>query len=267
MKPQNNSNLARVSANKIASLFFVSFLALTFSYKLMAADLISTIEKIKPSIVGIGTFQKMRSPPVNFMGTGFVVGDGTLVVTNAHVVPENVDSEKLEALIAITAKGNDTEIRGATRIALDKQHDLALLKISGTPLPALTLADSSTAREGQPFAFTGFPISMVLGFHPVTHRGMLSAITPIVLPALNSNRLDAKMIAQIKKSSFTIFQLDGTAYPGNSGSPVFDPETGAVYGIINMVFVKGLKETALTQPSGITYAIPSNFLRDLMQQK
>ena len=33
-----------------------------------------------------------------------------------------------------------------------------------------------------------------------------------------------------------------------------------------MVFVKGTKETALTQPSGITYAIPANHLRDLLQK-
>ena len=55
------------------------------------------------------------------------------------------------------------------------------------------------------------------------------------------------------------------AYPGNSGSPVYDPETGKVLGVINMVFVKGTKESVLTQPSGITYAVPSNHLRALLQ--
>jgi S1-C subfamily serine protease len=64
-----------------------------------------------------------------------------------------------------------------------------------------------------------------------------------------------------------IFQLDGTAYPGNSGSPVYDASTGKVLGVINAVFVKGLKETAITAPSGITYAIPSNYVRDLLQKK
>jgi serine protease Do len=37
-----------------------------------------------------------------------------------------------------------------------------------------------------------------------------------------------------------------------------------VLGIINMVFVKGTKETALTQPSGITYAIPASHLQALL---
>jgi hypothetical protein len=37
-----------------------------------------------------------------------------------------------------------------------------------------------------------------------------------------------------------------------------------VFGIVNMVFIKGTKETALSQPSGITYAIPSRHLQELL---
>ena len=49
--------------------------------------------------------------------------------------------------------------------------------------------------------------------------------------------------------------------PGNSGSPLYDTETGEVIGIINMVFVKGTKEAALSQPSGISFAVPRAHLR------
>jgi hypothetical protein len=42
--------------------------------------------------------------------------------------------------------------------------------------------------------------------------------------------------------------------------------TGEVIGVINKVFVQGTKEAALTQPSGITYAIPANHLRALLQR-
>lgn len=235
---------------------------------LLADELPRTIERLKPSIVGIGTYQKTRSPAVIFLGTGFAVGDGTRVVTNAHVVPDGVEDSKLETLVVIVAKNaSETELRIAGRVAQDKERDLLLLKISGAPLPAVELGDSGPVREGQMFAFTGFPIGMVLGFHPVTHRGMLSSITPIVLPAHNSKRLDSKSISQLQKSPFPVFQLDGTAYPGNSGSPLYDPDTGVVYGIINMVLIKGLKESALSQPSGITYAIPSSYLRDFLQRK
>jgi S1-C subfamily serine protease len=151
--------------------------------------------------------------------------------------------------------------------ASDPEHDLALLKISGKPLPALELGDSGKIVEGQSIALTGFPLGILLGLNHVTHRGIVSAITPITMPALGSGRLDARMIAQLRKQPFPIFQLDGTAYPGNSGSPLYDPETGVVYGVINLVFVKGMKENAITNPSGITYAIPSHHVRDLLNAK
>lgn len=264
-----NDFLGKFSLNvKSFFLFFLFFRGFFFVSPLWGGELSHTIEGVKPSIVGIATFQKTRSPAVNFMGTGFAVGDGSLVVTNAHVVPEVMDSNTMESLVVIVARsGKEPELRSTVRVAFDKEHDLVLLRISGESLPAMELGDSGTAREGQVFAFTGFPIGMILGFHPVTHRGMLSSITPIVLPAFNTKRLEAKNIAQLQKSAYPVFQLDGTAYPGNSGSPLYDPDTGIVYGIVNMVFVKGLKETALSQPSGISYAIPSNYVRDLLQRK
>jgi S1-C subfamily serine protease len=114
--------------------------------------------------------------------------------------------------------------------------------------------------------FTGFPIGAAIGLFPATHRGIVSSITPIAIPQARSAELDPKTIRRLTTGTFPIFQLDATAYPGNSGSPVFDPATGEVLGVINMVFVKGTKETALTQPSGITYAIPSKFLQDLVQK-
>lgn len=63
-----------------------------------------------------------------------------------------------------------------------------------------------------------------------------------------------------------MFQLDAVAYPGNSGSPLYDGETGEVIGVINAVFVKGAKENALKDPTGITYAIPSRYVRTLIEQ-
>jgi S1-C subfamily serine protease len=232
-----------------------------------AASLAKTVATVKNSIVGIGTFQKTRSPAIRFVGTGFVVGDGLSVVTNAHVVGGPLDTEKMEELGVVVGDGETITFRRAELRARDSEHDLAYLRLSGKPLPALQLGDSSQASEGQDLAFTGFPLGMVLGLHHVTHRATLSAITPIVMPSLSSQKLDVRAITQLQRASFNIFQLDGTAYPGNSGSPVYDPETGEVVGVINMVFVKGLKENAITNPSGITYAVPSKFVRELLQKK
>ena len=49
-----------------------------------------------------------------------------------------------------------------------------------------------------------------------------------------------------------VLQLDATAYPGNSGSPVYDQSTGQVLGVINSVLVKANKEAAIDKPSGIS---------------
>ena len=235
---------------------------------LHSAELVQTIARIKPSVVGIGTVLHSRSPAVQFVGTGFIVADGRHVITNALVVDRPLDSARLEApVVLISGKEGEPQARTAQLIAVDKEHDLAILKIGGEPLPALTLGDSSRVREGQTLAFTGFPIAMVLGFYPATHRGMIAAITPVVRPGITAKTLNAKMINSIRDSSYNVFQLDGTAYPGNSGSPLYDPDDGAVYGIINSVLVQGNRESALSRPSGITYAIPGLHIRDFLRRE
>lgn len=244
------------------SLFWALMLFLTPSQ----ADLPELIEKIKPSIVAVGTFKETNSPKFQLRGTGFVVGRGNLVATNSHVVPEGSPAESLELVINSRQRTGELQLYRVVLIGRDTEHDIALLRIEGTSLPALTLADSDTVREGASIAFTGFPIGGALGFSPVTHRGMVSSITPIALPSGNAQQLNQRLIRQLKSGVFNIFQLDATAYPGNSGSPVFDTESGAVIGMINMVFVKASKEAALTAPSGISYAIPAKFLKELLHR-
>jgi len=230
------------------------------------AQMPATIERVKPSIVGVGTFQKTRAPPFRFLGTGFAVGDGATIVTNAHVLPQVLEADKGEALmVLVPGSGREAQLRPATRGADDPVHDLALLRVQGPPLPALAIRDSADVREGESVLFTGYPIGAVLGPFPATHRGMISAITPIAIPAAHSSQLKPELIRRLGSGPFPVFQLDATAYPGNSGSPVYDPATGEVIGIVNMVFVKGTKESALERPSGITYAIPSRYLIELLK--
>ena len=245
----------------------LAFAAGIWAAPALGAELAQTIERIKPSVVGVGTFLKVRSPSIQFVGTGFVVADGRHVVTNAHAVAGPLDMEKKETIMVLVSKDGQPQARDAELLAIDKEHDLALLKIGGDPLPAVQLGDSASVREGQMLAFTGFPIGMVLGFHPATHRGMVAAITPVALPGITARELNARMISRIRESAYRVFQLDGAAYPGNSGSPLYDPADGTVYGIINSVFVQGTRESAISRPSGITYAIPGQYIRELLQRE
>ena len=234
---------------------------------IVAAEIADLIEQIKPSIVVVGTYKKTNSPQFVLRGTGFVIGNGNLVATNAHVVPEVTDPDS--AVLAVQVKNGSgiPQLRQAYLSSRDRDHDLAILRIEGPALPPLKLKNSDSVREGQLIGFTGFPIGGALGFSPVTHRGMISSITPIALPGGNAQQLNEKVIRRIKSGTFNIFQLDATAYPGNSGSPVFDIEHGEIIGIINMVFIKSTKEAVLSHPSGISYAIPANHLKNMLESQ
>lgn len=227
------------------------------------AGLPETIARVKPSVVAVGTYMPTRSPAFHFAGTGFVVGDGTLVATNYHELKKVLDADKLET-VAIAIPGKRTELRQARVLRSDPAHDLSLLKLTnGLPLMPLTLADVEVP-DGTLIAFTGFPIGNVLGFVAVTHRGIVAAHTPISVPRRSAQELDSRVIRSLAQGAFEVYQLDATAYPGNSGSPMYDPDTGEVLGILNMVFVKSTKENILSQPSGISYAIPVRYLKALM---
>jgi S1-C subfamily serine protease len=231
-----------------------------------AASLADTVEKIKPSIVAVGTVQPTRRPPAKFQATGFVVGHGRHIITNAHALPDFLDSRNKETLAIFIGQGTKVESRPAKKIATDVEHDLALLEIEGAPLPALRLGESRRPREGQAIAFTGFPIGVVLGLFPVTHQGIISAISPVAIPVPSAGNLDATTIRRLKNEPYEVLQLDATAYPGNSGSPLYEPDTGRVIGVINKVFVQESKESILEKPSGITYAIPVHYVNMLLKR-
>jgi len=251
---------------KICSILALGLILPGMSHATDDNSLPDIIEKIKPAVVAIGTFQKTRRPPSIFRGTGFAVADGLHVITNAHVLPEKLDAEKRELIAVFAGNTSQMEIREATNVGEDREHDLAVLKITGRPLPTFILSNPQRrVREGEIYAFTGFPIGMVLGLNAVTHRGTISAISPIAIPQLSAQLLEKNVVARLS-APYNVFQLDATAYPGNSGSPLYDPASGQVVGIINKVFVQESKETVIQKPSGISYAIPVNHIRDLLRK-
>src|ERR1700682_2273396 len=65
----------------------------------LADNTISTIERVKGSVVAIGTFQQTRAPAFQFRATGFAVGDGSLIATNAHALPGTLDREHRDTLV------------------------------------------------------------------------------------------------------------------------------------------------------------------------
>jgi serine protease Do len=205
------------------------------------ADVADTLLSVKPGVVGVGTFSPTSSPRANLQGTGFAVLDGRYVVSCAHIFSKPLDTEKNETHAILIGRDRQVTVRPAR------------------------LGDSSGVREGWQLYFTGYPIGSVLGLNPSTHRAGLAAVIPIFTPLASAAQLTTRTLKQAK-DAYEVFELDAIAYPGNSGSPVWHPDSGEVLGVVNSVYVKGAKEAALSAPSGITYAIPVKYVHQLLEQ-
>jgi serine protease Do len=92
----------------------------------VSADLPEVIERVKPSVVVVGTHQLTRSPQFVMRGTGFVVGDGREVATNAHVIQEELNEAAGETLVIVFRSASTAaQQRQARVVTVDKAHDLA----------------------------------------------------------------------------------------------------------------------------------------------
>lgn len=229
-----------------------------------AHDLVKRVKQAKQSVVGIGIYDPLGSPRAALHGSGFVIGDGTLIATNYHVVEKPLSEESKQHRAVFVGQGSMPETLLAKVVKIDALHDLAILKVD-KKLKPFALASDAPIPDGTEVAFTGFPIGAILGLYPATHKGIISAYTPIIIPSDSSRRLDAKALKRLRDPYF-VYQMDATAYPGNSGSAVYSLDSGKVVAIINKVFVKQTKESVLSAPSGITYAIPVRYLRSLLAE-
>lgn len=248
-----------VSLRAIAGLLFI------YSHMVLSAGFTDLVEKLTPSVVAIGLYTPVESSGNQVLGTGFVVADGKHVVTNYHVVTKTLNPQVVQYFVVISGRGQKIQVFKANVLEIDQLHDLALLEFEGE-LPSITLAQSEMLKPGTDIAFTGFPIGAAIGIYSATHRGIISAITPDAIPAQNSNQLTPAILSRLNKPEM-VYQLDATAYPGNSGSPVYSVENGEVVGVVNKVFVSRGKESALSAPSGISYAIPVRHVNALLKKR
>ena len=222
------------------------------------------IASAKASVVGVGTLLPTRRPPAAVYGTGFAVGDGRHVITNFHVIPDVLASERHETLVVFVGNGENAQPRTAKVIKTDPEHDLALLRLDGPPLPPLPVDATTPVREGDDLLFTGYPIGHILGLYPTSTKAMVSNIAPVAIPASTAAQLNAKTIKRLR-DPYPIYQLDAVSFPGNSGSPLYRISDGAVVGVLNSVLIKESKEAALSNPTSITYAIPASHVLPLLE--
>ncbi len=226
-------------------------------------SMVETIKKAKPSIIAVGTYHPLSRPAVKFYGTGFVFSRNGYAITAEHVlsaINRNGEIDNLYAFFPDT--GNSIKV-SANVVTKNIKYDLAIIKLKGSGFNYLKLGDSSKVEEGQSIALCGYPYGPVFGLHPTTHTGIISNISPMAIPVQNMSLLSNRMINALTDPYF-IFQLDCTAFPGNSGGPLLLPETGDVIGVLNSAFIQTTKENKQIS-TGISYAIPINYIKELIE--
>lgn len=163
--------------------------------------LAEAIERVRRGIV------QVRQEDGAGGGTGIVVQEGGLVVTNAHVVRRRYPYVTL----------HDGRVLRAHVVAHEPRLDLALLSVEATDLPALPLGDSLAARPGDFVLAVGHP------------WGVVGAATAGVLVATSGEPF-------VGARDYLVADLH--LRPGNSGGPLVDA-SGRVLGINTMLIGSG----------------------------
>jgi S1-C subfamily serine protease len=169
-------------------------------------------------------------------GSGFVIDEEGLILTNAHVVESATDIE---------VTFSDRHTVSASAVGSDPDTDLAVLRVRGQEddLHPLELGDSSTVQVGDPTIAIGNPF----GLERTLTTGVVSAL---------QRRLTAP-------SGFTIedvIQTDAALNPGNSGGPLLDA-AGRVIGINSQIASSNGGGNV-----GIGFAVPVNTAKQVIPQ-
>lgn len=182
---------------------------------------------VLPSVVRVTGYGKEGQEPVG-VGTGVVIVDKGLILTNLHVVQ---GSERLKLTFA---NGQES---GASVVSMQPENDLAVLQAQTVPddLVAATMRSTDKLAPGDHVFAIGFPF----GIGPSLSAGVISGLRrEYVSP-------------EGKKVLSNLIQFDAAANPGNSGGPLITAE-GEVVGIITAI----LNPTEQSVFIGIGFAVP-----------
>ncbi len=169
-------------------------------------DIQSILQIAQPSVVSIHTGSSV-SPLAEGAGTGFVIDEDGLILTNAHVIA-GADE--------ISVTFFDGSALGAELVGSFPEEDLAMIRVEGRDdLRAAVLGSSSDLDVGDDVVAIGNALN--LGGQPSVTTGIVSAI-------------DRSIRRRPGISLDNLIQTDAAINPGNSGGPLFNA-AGEVVGI------------------------------------
>ncbi|KKT66335.1 MAG: Protease Do [Candidatus Curtissbacteria bacterium GW2011_GWC1_44_33] len=215
---------------------------------------IKVAEEVSPSVVtvsaqtparrvlqfnpfGGGISQRIEGGTPQDIGTGFVVSEDGLVVTNKHVVSVANASYKV-----ITKDGQEYE---ATQISRDPSNDIAIIKIDASGLKPAPLGDSSNLKVGQ------FVVAIGTALGEFRHT-----VTTGVISGLGRGITAGSSFEGYVERLDDVIQTDAAINPGNSGGPLVN-SAGQVIGI-NVAVAQGAQN--------IGFSIPINVVKEALSQ-
>jgi len=195
-------------------------------------------QKALPSVVGVRTIETVTnffrgSYDIEGIGTGVIVSEDGLILTNQHVVTSNPKS--------VTVTLIDGTEHDATVMYTDEIMDLAIIKIDATGLVPAEIGDSSELTVGETAVAIGNPLG--LEYERSVTAGIISALG-------RSLQLSTTQIAQ------NLIQTDAAINSGNSGGPLLNTQ-GQVIGINTYKDMDG---------EAIGFAIPVNIAVPFVNQ-
>lgn len=210
------------------------------------ANTINIVKKTQESVVSIAISQislkqgEGIEDTTSKIGTGFIVDESGIVVTNQHVVSDLNGSYKV-----VNFSGDEFEV---TKILRDDLSDIAVLRIDKKDkgLKALALGDSDKLVVGQNVIAIGTPLGEFAG----------SVTTGIISGLDRSVTAGTGWFGSTTKSYEGVIQTDAAINPGNSGGPLISSR-GEVIGV-NFATSSGV--------DNISFALPINKVKNRLEE-
>jgi S1-C subfamily serine protease len=196
-----------------------------------------SVVSIQTQSVGVGAF--LEPVPQSGAGSGFIISEDGVIVTNNHVV---------EAADEIIVTLSDGEELTAEVLGTDPTRDLAILDVEAEGLPTAALGDSDNLRVGDSVVAIGN--ALALGQEPTVTSGIVSAVNRSIAASGSVTLRD-------------LIQTDAAINPGNSGGPlvnaageVIGMNTAIAGGAENIGFAISISSIAPTLEQAKTGEIP-----------
>jgi serine protease Do len=188
--------------------------------------------------------QQQGSQVAQGSGSGFVLDESGLMLTNNHVV--TLDSDTVAQTLSVKFH-NDPKIYSAKVVGRSPIYDVALIKIDAPnkKFTPMNLGDSDGIKVGQKAIAMGNPF------------GLDFSVTEGIISATGRDFSGSSNLAS------NVIQTDAAVNPGNSGGPLVN-SSGEVIGINTAIISPGTAGSGQGQFAGIAFALPINLVKSIL---